>query len=282
MELSTEVSGLPEPTALAPVANQVEDDLSQATAAEGEGNQPQEQAEQTPKTFTQEEVDALIQKRLTKEARRQERATAQREQALRAELESLRQPRTPPKPTEGDKPDDQAPPAQTFQLTKDQLAELIEAETKKRAPQFAQQQAEQERQQAALDKFWERADELSERFPDFDGVVKDPGFKEMRGAIYEFCMESEQGPEVAYHLAKNRALARQIDRMGPMAAARALVSLEGELKAKPKAQPSKAPDPINPVGNRGTASRSSLPSDEDDIDTWMRKERERMAKLSRR
>jgi hypothetical protein len=31
------------------------------------------------------------------------------------------------------------------------------------------------------------------------------------------------------------------------------------------------------VGNRGRASSSSLPSDDDDIETWMRKERSRLA-----
>jgi hypothetical protein len=63
--------------------------------------------------------------------------------------------------------------------------------------------------------------------------------------------------------------------MSPVKAARELARLEAELASKPKAQPSKAPEPIRPVGSRGAGSSSSLPSDDDDIATWMRKERER-------
>jgi len=83
---------------------------------------------------------------------------------------------------------------------------------------------------------------------------------------------------VAYHLSKNRAQARSIARMDDIDAVLALKTLESELKAKPKAQPSRAPDPINPVGNRGNASRSAMPSDDDDPDTWRQKELERMRK----
>ena len=64
--------------------------------------------------------------------------------------------------------------------------------------------------------------------------------------------------------------------MTPVKAARELTRIEAEILAKPKAQPSNAPEPITPVGSRGKSSTSTMPSDDDDIDTWMRKERERM------
>jgi len=62
--------------------------------------------------------------------------------------------------------------------------------------------------------------------------------------------------------------------MSAIGAAVELSKLEREL-ATPKARPSNAPEPITPVGTRGRASTSNLPSDDDDIDTWMKKERKR-------
>lgn len=268
MDNTTEVSGSPEPTELDPVANQDEATAGQATAAEGEADQPKEQADlqeaKPPKTFTQEEVNEQIQRRLAKEARKHARELEQRLAAL--QQQPPKQQAAPPKPSEDD--------AQPQQLTREQVIE----EAKKLAPQFAQQALEQQRQQAQLATFWERADEVAERFPDFDQAVRDPSFVELSGSIYEFVVESDVGPEMTYQLSKNRAKAREIARMSPMQAARALIAIESELKAKPKAQVSRAPDPVNPVGNRGSASRSSLPSDDDDIETWMRKDAERMRK----
>jgi hypothetical protein len=270
MDTNQEASGSPEPTELDPVANPIEANPSQATAAEGDGDQPQEQAEQQeakpPKTFSQEEVDALIQKRLTKEARRSERLMAQK----LAEMQSQQKPSTKPEPKREDFADDEA-------HQRAQIDHVVEQRAQERAVQLVQQTQQQQRQQSAVTQFWERADELAERYPDFEAVVTNPNVP-LNGPILEFVTESEVGPELAYHLGKNRTKALSIAQMTPIQAARALMTLESELKAKPKAQPSRAPDPMNPVGNRGSASRSSMPSDDDDVDTWRQKEIERMKK----
>ncbi len=270
MDNNTEVSGLPEPTELDQVANQTEDNQSQATAAEGEGDQQKEQVEQQeaakpPKTFTQEEVDALIQKRLTKEARRSERLMAQK----LAEVQGQHQP-SKPEPKREDFVDDEA-------HQRAQLEHAIEQRAQERAAQLVLQTQQQQRQQSAIAQFWERADDVVDRYPDFEAVVTNPNLP-LRGAILEFVTESDVGPELAYHLGKNRTKAMSIAQMTPIQAAKALMTLESELKAKPKAQPSRAPDPINPVGNRGAASRSSMPSDDDDMQTWAQKETARMRK----
>lgn len=267
MDTNQEVSTQVEPTELEPVANPVEAEPSQATAAEGEGDQTQEQVEQPKKTFSQEEVDALIQKRLTKEARRSERLMAQK----LAEMEAkLKQPEKP-EPKREDFADDEA-----HQRAK--LQHLIQTEAEKLAAQRVQETLTKQQQQSAVQKFWERADEVADRFPDFQAAVTDPALP-LSPAMADFAFESEVGPELVYHLSKNRGKATAIAQMGPIQAARALMTLESELKAKPKAQPSRAPDPINPVGNRGSASRSAMPSDDDDIDTWRQKELDRMRKV---
>jgi hypothetical protein len=267
MDNTTEVVEQSAPTELDPVANLDEANPDQATAAEGAGDQPQEQAEQQeakpPKTFSQEEVDALIQKRLVKEARRSERVMAQK----LAEIQGQQKPVTP-EPKREDFANDEA-------HQRAQLDHVIRTKAEEIAAQRVNETLAKQQQQTAVQKFWERADDVADRFPDFQSAVSDPTLP-LTQSMADFAFESEVGPELVYHLSKNRGKASSIAQMGPMQAARALMTLESELKAKPKAQPSRAPDPINPVGNRGSASRSSMPSDEDDVDTWRRKETERM------
>jgi hypothetical protein len=132
---------------------------------------------------------------------------------------------------------------------------------------------EAERRQEA---FIEKAEKAAERFPDFHAVVSNPNLH-INDAMVEFIAESDLGADVAYYLGKNPMKASVIAQMSPVKAARELAKLESELAARPKATPSKAPEPIKPVGSRGS-SGTALPSDDDDIETWMRKERERMRK----
>ena len=135
---------------------------------------------------------------------------------------------------------------------------------------------EREREVAARrESFDKKAEKVAERFPDFKEVVHNPTLP-INEAMAEFIAESDVGPEIAYHLGKDPDLAERIAGMSPIRAARELARIESEL-SQLKAKPSKAPEPISPVGNRGRVA-SSAPADEDDIDTWMRKERERMRK----
>lgn len=235
------------------LVNQTEQNTPEATAADGVVEP--KQAEQA-KTFTQAEVDALIQKRLLKEERRVHRRI---EQQLREQ-----QQQSAPAPKRESFEDDEAyVRAQVEHLAEKRVAEKI-AEREK-----AQQQ------ERVYETFQEKAEKASERYADFHAVVSNPTLTINEGMV-EFLADSEHGADVAYHLGKNPHLAAQIAQMSPIKAARELTRLESEIAAKPKATPSKAPDPINPVGSRGRASSSTTPSDDDDIDTWMRKERDRM------
>lgn len=265
----SEVNQVPDssgPSELVPDANQTEA-LEQVTATDGNPQEEQEEAKPA-KTFSQEEVDALIAKRLAKEARKQGRIEAEAA-ALREQLQKL----TPPEPRRSDFGSDEEHEVARIQ-------HAIEEKARQLAADQVKQLTEQQKQQTAVQTFWTKADEVAERFADFEQVVTDPNFVQLSGHVYEFVMESDVGPELAYHLGKNKAKATQIREMPPIQAARALLQLEQELKTKPKARPSNAPEPINPVGNRGRATSSALPSDSDDIETWMRKERARTQRNS--
>lgn len=248
---------------LAPVPEQVvtEDskpvqDAPQVTAAEGEV-ETQEQAKEERK-FTQAEVDALIQKRLLKEERRVHRR-------IEAQLREQQQSQVAQKPPEREEFRDDA----AFEQ-----AQLEHLAAKKAEEILAQrEQAKKAEQQAET--FLEKAEKASERYPDFQSVISNPALP-INDHMAEFISDSDLGADVAYFLGKNPAKAAQIAKLTPVAATRELVRIEAELASKPKAQPSNAPDPIKPVGARGKPSSSSLPSDSDDVDTWMRKEQERV------
>lgn len=193
---------------------------------------------QAERTFTQKEVDAIVAREKAREARR----------ALRVVQQGQTQ---HPQQPEGQE-----------QQGKDIPEEVIEAYLAKK------------RTAEAVSTFTEKAEDATEKYPDYMRVVTDPRVPFSEEMI-EFFAESDVGVDLAYELAKDPEKVTAIRRMSPLKAGRELARLEGELKAKPKANPSKAPEPIRPVGTRGAPSSSALPSDEDDIATWMAKERKR-------
>ena len=242
--------GLPTPSE-SEEAKQTEQDTPEVTA-DSEVETKQEES----RLFTQAELDAAIQKRLLKEERRVHRRIEQqlREQHVQrvAQVEPQREHFR----------DDEA----YFRAQIEHLAERRAAE----------KLAERDRtmQERMSEAFLERAASAEERYPDFQVVVGNPNLP-INTDMAEFIAESEHGPDVAYYLGKNPLQAAKIAAMSPVKAARELTRIETELASKPKAKASKAPEPINPVGSRGKASSTTLPSDDDDIETWMRKERQR-------
>jgi len=228
-------------------------DPAEVTATASEEGQ-EEQAQE--KTFTQAELDALIQKRLLKEERKIHRRV---EAQLR---EQLAKAQTPEPKREAYSTDEAFNQAQ------------IEHRIAQEAERIAQEREARREAEKRRMTFLERAEAVQEKYPDYDAVVSNPSLP-INEAMAEFITESDIGPEVAYYLGKNPAKARQLAEMSAVKAARELALIEQELKSKPKPT-SKAPEPITPVGNRGKGAVSSLPSDSDDIETWMRKERQRL------
>lgn len=247
---STPVPGESEPV------NKTEQDTPEGTAPDGKVDESK-QAEPERK-FTQAELDAAVQKRLLKEERRVHRRV---EQQLREQAEARAR---AVEPKRDEFRDDEA-------YVQAQIEHLAE----KRAAEKLAERERMQQQERVSEAFTEKAEAAKTRYADFDAVVGNPMLPINEG-MAEFIADSDAGPELAYFLGKNPARAAAIAALSPIKAARELTRLEAELAAKPKATPSKAPEPINPVGVRGKASSSSLPSDSDDIETWMRKEQARL------
>lgn len=229
-------------------ANQQATNAPEETASEGLAEQ--EQGKQQPeRTFSQAELDAAVQKRLLRERRRWEREQYERSSSQQA-------PRTP----EGgqEQPQGHGKPEITDADIEAHLA--------------------RKRSQEAVASFAEKVEDAEDRYPDYIRTVTDPRVP-FSDEMIEFFADSDVGVDLAYQLAKEPAKVREILRMSPLKAGRELTRLEAEIKAKPPvAKPSKAPEPIEPVGRRATSSASSEPNDDDDMETWARKERERERK----
>lgn len=228
---------------------------AETAAAEGEQKQEPEQK----RTFTQEELDAIVQKRLLKRERQIHR---QVEERLREQMQSQAR--------------QEVPKRESFESDEQYTRAVVERIAEQKATELLKQREREQQERERMDRWLEKAESASERFPDFEAVAMNPALP-ITNDMAEWLSEADRGPEVAYHLGKNPQLAARIAALTPVKAARELARIEAELSApKPKASP--PPEPIAPVGSRGRSTASAMPSDSDDIETWMRKERERLAR----
>lgn len=238
------------------------------TASESQEKQPE-------RTFTQQELDEVVQKRIAKEQRKFERQMAQYEAQLAKSSEAeLTQ---PDKPIRREDFDDYEAylEAKTERKVEERLRKE-EMERRKEAAEFSRTYE----QRQFNDKLGRMVDVGKGKYEDFNTVVSKADVP-LNSAMAEAIVEAENGADLAYYLAKNPDEARRISELSGTLSAieigKLSVSLNGE--AKPK-RASSAPAPITPSKGR-TPANSSQPQDSDDIDTWMRKERERVRNARR-
>lgn len=231
------------------------------------------QAEQ-PKTFTQSELDALVQKRVAREQRRYNREIGELKGRLQG-LETQRQPQP------------QAP-KELRQEDFGSYDDFIEARAKKAAldavSNFEAQrathtrQSEEQNRLKELDRqFTESEDSARERFEDYDEVIDAtvrPGM--LKPQILEYFAEVENGAELLYHLANEPKELARIAKLSPTAAIRELTKRESLIEQTER-RTSKAPPPTRPLPG-STAQPNSVPSERDDMETWIRKRRAQVYK----
>lgn len=108
-----------------------------------------------------------------------------------------------------------------------------------------------------------RVKDFATKTEDFQDVLESVDDVPVSPTIRELLITSENGPELMYELAKNRAEYERINKLPPLAAARELGKIESKLSAKeePKQETkkiTKAPQPINPVGGKGGPAEKSI------------------------
>lgn len=111
--------------------------------------------------------------------------------------------------------------------------------------------------------FAERQAQARTTMPDYDEVVGGSNTP-IADHVGEAMLESELGPQLAYHFAKNPDVLMRLNGMSPVAAAREMGRLEATLgtKAAAPAAPSKklsaTPPPAGTLGSQGRATKPSL------------------------
>jgi hypothetical protein len=203
----------------------------EATAApESADTTPEEQ--QPTKSFSQEELDAIVSKRLAREQRKWEREQAQRLAEQQA--------RTPAAP----------PPAPDDFENAQQYAEAL-AEQKAR-DLLAQREAAAQ-QAAILESYKDREEEARDRYEDFEQVAYNPNLP-VTDVMAQAIQASDIGPEVIYYLGSNPKEAGRISKLPPVLQAKEIGKIEVNLTTNPPVKKtSTAPAPLAPV----TATRSN-------------------------
>jgi len=229
----------------------------EATAApEPEVSTPEEKP---AKTFTQDEVDALVSKRLAREQRKWER-----------EKKSLST-SAPPVP-EVQKPDSFTSPEEA-----EAYAEAIAA--RKAEELLAKRETERQRQEVA-DAYHDKEEQAREKYDDFEQVVYNPNLR-ITNVMAETIQASDVGPDLAYYLGSNPKEAERIAKLSPYMQAKEIGKIEVKLTDNPPVKKSSsAPAPIQPVTPRGGTARTLDTTDprsvkEMSTSEWIEAERQR-------
>ena len=207
------------------------------------------------KTFSQEELDAEIGKRLAKAERKWKR---EQQPSPTQEPSTAQASATDGEPVKPDitKFTEQAAYDAALETWADKKAEFREA---KKAKETAAQQ-EQRAFQEILHSHEEREEAARDKYADYEQVAYNPKLpitEPMAAAL----RLSDIGPDIAYHLGKPENLkeVERIAKLHPIAQAKEIGKLEAKLIAEPPAKKtSSAPEPINPLTPRGGVAYTNL------------------------
>jgi hypothetical protein len=241
-----EVDSAPAPEVTATSENAV----NAPEVAESQPDQP------ASKTFTQEELDAAIGKRLAREQRKWER-----EQAARQTV--------PVAPKE-------VPSIDNFE-SPDAYAEALAL---KKAEELLIQRDRQKEQAEIVEAYGEREEKARDKYDDYEDVVYNPKLR-ITDVMAETIQHSDIGPDLAYWLGSNPKEADRIARLSPIMQAREIGRIEVKLADNPTVKKTtSAPTPISPVTARSSGSPSHDTTDPRSIKTmstseWIEAERNR-------
>jgi hypothetical protein len=203
----------------ATAALQPEDNLTPET--------PNEQ--EAAKTFSQEELDAIVGKRLAREQRKWEREQAQRQ----ADLQALRAPVDIPSQEYFNSPEDYA-----------------EALAERKAEELVARRESAKQQSVLLEQYQTKEEEARDKYDDFEQVAYNPNLP-VTDVMAQTIQASDIGPDVIYYLGSNPKEAQRISQMAPYMQAREIGRLEAKLGDNPPTRrTSTAPAPIAPVTAR--------------------------------
>ena len=216
---------------------------------------------QPTKTFSQEELDAAIGKRLAREQRKWEREQAQRQ----SEQQTLRA----------------APTATADQFESTEA--YAEALALQKAEELIAKREAAKQQSQVLESYHDLEEEARSKYDDFEQVAYNPKLP-VTNVMAETIQSSEIGPELAYYLGSNPKEAERISRMSPLSQAKEIGKIEAKLvSAPPVKKTTSAPAPILPVTARSSGAPAYDTTDPRSTKTmtdsqWIEAERRRQLK----
>ena len=248
------------------MTDEVQQDLAEAPAPEQVATAAPETEVTTPetpkeatKTFTQEELDAAIGKRLAREQRKWER-----EQALRlADQQVLKAPAD-------------VPPVDQFESPE----AYAEALALKKAEELIAKRDAAKQKATVLETYHEKEEEARSKYDDFEQVAYNPNVR-ITDVMAETIQSSEIGPDVAYYLGANPKEADRISRLSPFMQAKEIGRIEAKLaEAPPVKKTTSAPAPITPVTARASGNPTYDTTDPRSVKSmstseWIEAERQR-------
>ena len=216
---------------------------------------------EAPKTFSQEELDAAIGKRLAREQRKWER-----EQAARAAEKQLKAPAEIPPIEQFNSPDEYA----------DALAE-------RKAEELLARREQARMQSEIIESYHDKEEDARNKYDDFEQVAYNPKLP-ITDAMAQTIQSSDVGPDMAYYLGSNPKEADRISRLSPLQQAKELGKIEAKLADNPVVKKtSSAPAPIAPITARSSGSSATDTTDPRAIKSmttseWIEADRQRQIK----
>jgi len=215
-EVQNEIAAMPAP----------EPELT--VVSEPEAVAPENEEPKVAKTFTQDELDAAIGKRLAREQRKWEREQARVQQPAAAQTA--------------------APSLDQFESV-DQYADALAFQ--KAEHLIAKRDADRVRMDTA-EAYQDREEEARAKYEDFEQVAYNPRLP-ITGVMAETIQSSDIGPDIAYYLGTNPKEADRISRLSPFMQAKELGKVEAKLSDNPPVKKTtSAPPPIAPISGRGS------------------------------
>lgn len=251
-------------------------DVTESATATDDGSASAEtKPDDKPKTFTQEQLNEILEKRLAKERRKAQREADQRL------AEALRQ--SPSGKTEEPVHSGDKPKPETFATTEDYVEAVSEWKARQimqetlTAQEAKRQEATQRQQQQEMAKQWEaKAEKAEEKYDDFDEVAYNPRTP-ISQPMAELIHASDMGPDLAYYFGKNPDDAARIAQLDPIRAAKEIGKLEVKVATLTQQKPvSRASPPINPIRG-GDANIGVELSDADSDAVWLKKREQQIA-----
>lgn len=241
-----------------------------ATQDENTEHQPDEKQPLAEKTFTQKELDEILEKRTAKLARQRDAERTKRETYER-ELSRVAPSKNDGRPTleqcDND-PDKYAEAVSDWKLKQHQQANTVEQSRKSQL------------------EFEAKRDELMADLEETEGFsARKFGKLPISESMAEAIVDSDIGVKVAIHLQNNPDDVSRIAALPAARQAAEIGKLEAKLSAAPAAKkPSNAPAPITPVGSKGNVVTEDLydPRFAKNTDAWIAAYNKRTADKNKR